>query len=273
MTFKNISFIGAGNMTQAIVKGLVENNYSAKHIMASNPSVEKLDALKGVTGINITQNNAEAIEFAEVVVLAVKPQLMANVAEAFLKEVNLENKLLVSIAAGISAKRFSEMLGGHVRVVRVMPNTPSAIGLGMSGIYAPDSVSAEDAEFTAHVMDHVGKTLIVKREQDIDTVIAAAGSSPAYFFLIAQAMQEEAINMGLNTSDARLLVQQAMLGSAKMMFDNPDLSLEDLRKNVTSKGGTTAKAIESLQNDDVAHIFSTAMRAAVKRAQQMTQEF
>jgi pyrroline-5-carboxylate reductase len=273
MTIRNISFIGAGNMTKSIVEGLVANGYSPENIMASNPSTAKLDQLKDTLGIGTTQNNAEAINFADVVVLSVKPQLMEAVCGDFLKDTSLNNKLVISIAAGITSARLSEMLHGHAQVVRVMPNTPSSLGAGMSGIYASDAVSQEDAEFAAFMMNHVGETLIVNKEDDINTVIAAAGSSPAYFFLIAQAMQEEAMNMGLSAQDARKLVQQAMLGSARMIIENQDTPIETLRTNVTSKGGTTAEAVASLQNDGLAHILGKAMQAAVTRAEQMAKDF
>jgi pyrroline-5-carboxylate reductase len=273
MTARKISFIGAGNMTKSIVEGLVANGYPADQIMASNPSLPKLDNLKRTLNINVTQNNADAIDFADVVVLSVKPQLMQGVCEGFLAQSSLAGKLVISIAAGITSDRLSEMLGGYAQVVRVMPNTPSSLGYGMSGIYAAKSVSEDDAEFTAFMMNHVGKTLIVKHENDINTVIAAAGSSPAYFFLIAQGMQEAAINMGLSASDARILVQQAMLGSAQMIIENPELPIETLRLNVTSKGGTTAQAVATLQKHEITHILSKAMQAAVTRAEQMAKEF
>lgn len=273
MSVKKISFIGAGNMTKSIVEGLVSGGYEANAIMASNPSLGKLEHLQKTLNIATTQNNDVAVDAADVVVLAVKPQLMEAVCSHFLQKVELGNKLVISIAAGINVARLSEMLGGHQLIVRVMPNTPSSLGYGMSGIYASSEVDAVDAEFAAFMMGHVGETLVVHEEKHIDTVIAAAGSSPAYFFLIAQAMQDEAVAMGLSTADARKLVQQAMLGSAQMIKGNPDISLETLRTNVTSKGGTTAQAIETLQKHDIAHIFSRAMQAAVTRAQQMTKEF
>ncbi|WP_371194223.1 pyrroline-5-carboxylate reductase [Glaciecola sp. SC05] len=273
MSVRRISFIGAGNMTKAIVEGLVANGYDASSIMASNPSLPKLEQLKSTLSIEITQENKIAVEFSEVLVLAVKPQLMASVCDTFLQDTGLANKLVISIAAGINTARLSEMLGGHKQVIRVMPNTPSSLGYGMSGIYAPKHVSQEDGEFAAFMMGHVGETLIVDQEKHIDTVIAAAGSSPAYFFLIAQAMQDEAISMGLSPDDARLLVQQAMLGSAQMIKANPEISLETLRANVSSKGGTTAEAVATLQKHEVAHIFRKAMQAAVTRAQQMAKEF
>nr|WP_136250371.1 pyrroline-5-carboxylate reductase [Ningiella ruwaisensis] len=273
MTVKNISFIGAGNMTQSIVEGLVAKGYPPENIMASNPSFPKLDNLQKKLNIRVSQSNTEAIDFAEVVVLSVKPLLMSKVCEDFLKDCDLSNKLVISIAAGIPCKRLIEMLGGHKQVIRVMPNTPSSLGAGMSGIYASDEVSEQDAEFASFMMKHVGDTLIVDKESDIDTVIAAAGSSPAYFFLIAQSMTEEAMRMGLAEKDARKLVQQAMLGSAQMIIQNPDTSIETLRTNVTSKGGTTHEAVTTLQKHDIAHILSEAMQAAVARAQQMAKEF
>ncbi|MFC4700333.1 pyrroline-5-carboxylate reductase [Glaciecola siphonariae] len=273
MTPRKISFIGAGNMTRSIVEGLVANQYPAENIMASNPSQGKLTALQETLGIHITQNNADAIDFADLIVLSVKPQLMAQVCSDFLKDTHLSGKLVVSIAAGITSERLCEMLNGHSQVVRVMPNTPSSLGYGMSGVYASAKVSDDDAKFVAFMMNHVGETLIVKNEDAINTVIAAAGSSPAYFFLIAQSMQEEAINMGMDASDARKLVQQAMLGSAHMIKANPDTPIQTLRENVMSKGGTTAKAVESLQNDKLAHILAKAMQAAVTRAEQMSKEF
>jgi pyrroline-5-carboxylate reductase len=273
MTTRKISFIGAGNMTKSIVEGMVGNGYDANSIMASNPTLAKLEHLKSVLGIQISQQNERAIAFADVVVLSVKPQLMQTVCDAFLPTVDLTNKLFISIAAGITSDRICQMLGGHQQLIRVMPNTPSSLGYGMSGIYAPSHISDEDAEFAAFMMDHVGETLIVDQERHIDTVIAAAGSSPAYFFLIAQAMQEEAVKMGLCAEDARKLVQQAMLGSAHMIIANPDTPIETLRKNVTSKGGTTAEAVATLQKHELAHILSEAMQAAATRAQQMAKDF
>lgn len=273
MTARKISFIGAGNMTKSIVEGLVAKGYQANQIMASNPSLPKLLKLKETLGISVTQQNEDAIAFADVIVLSVKPQLMQGVCETILKQVSLTNKLVISIAAGITTARLSEMLGGHKQVIRVMPNTPSSVGYGMSGIYVTQNISDADAQFAAFMMGHVGETLIVGKEDDIDTVTAAAGSSPAYFFLIAQAMQEEAIKMGLAAADARKLVQQAMLGSAQMIIANSDTPIETLRSNVTSKGGTTAAAVDALQKHHLERILSNAMQAAVNRAQQMAKEF
>ncbi|MGQ8364843.1 pyrroline-5-carboxylate reductase [Glaciecola sp. 1036] len=273
MQYKKVSFIGAGNMTSAIIRGLVASGYPKDMIMASNPSRGKLDVLASDCGIQTTQTNTQAVEFGDIVVLAVKPQLMADVCSSLVKESNIDDKCFVSIAAGIPCKRLSEMLNGHSKIVRVMPNTPSAIGQGMSGVYATEQVHQEQVQFVADMMKKVGDAIVVANEDDIDTVIAAAGSSPAYFFLIAEAMQSAAVDMGLSTEQARQLVQQAMLGSAMMLKQNSEVSPAQLRANVTSKGGTTHEAVVSLQNNKLDRILAEAMQAAVKRAREMAAEF
>ena len=270
-TSQKISFIGAGNMSKAIISGLVEKGYDPSLIMASNPSQGKLDALQSECGIHVTNDNQQAIDFADIVMLSVKPQLMQSVCAPFTN--NNAERVFVSIAAGLTVERLSDFLPSESLIVRVMPNTPSAIGLGMSGIYAPNNVSRDKLQIVDSIMQSVGKTLCVEKEDDINTVIAAAGSSPAYFFLIAESMQNAAIGMGLNASDARMLVEQAMLGSATLMQQQQTTSLADLRAQVTSKGGTTAKAVESLQQDNIPDIFATAMQAAVARAQEMSKQF
>jgi pyrroline-5-carboxylate reductase len=270
-TSKKISFIGAGNMSKAIISGLVEKGYTPENIMASNPSSGKLDALKNSLGIQTTHNNQAAIDFADVVMLSVKPQLMKDVCKDF--TVNKPSTLFVSIAAGLTLSRLRDFLPDGANIVRVMPNTPSAIGLGMSGIFGNSSITKQQIAIVENIMQSVGKTLVVDSEDDINTVIAAAGSSPAYFFLIAQVMQEAAMDMGLDKDSARMLVEQAMLGSATLMQKHPELELSELRSQVTSKGGTTAKAVESLQQDNIDKMFKRAMESAVSRAQEMSEQF
>ncbi len=258
-------------MSKAIISGLIEKGYKPQNIMASNPSAGKLDALKDSLGINTTHNNQEAVDFADIVILSVKPQLMQQACA----DLTLSNAqtLFVSIAAGLTITRLANFLPKNALIVRVMPNTPSAIGLGMSGIYAQDTINAEQVQLVESIMQSVGKTLVLKCEDDINTVTAAAGSSPAYFFLVAEVMQKAAMDMGLTKDEARTLVVQAMLGSAQLMQNKKDLDLSELRKQVTSKGGTTAKAVESLQHDKIDKIFAKAMQAAVTRAQEMSEQF
>ena len=267
---RTLAFIGAGNMSRSIIAGLIQAGYPAGRIIAANPSRPKLDELADQFGIRITQNNAEAAREADVIVLAVKPQLMAAMLEALVAELgSLAGKLLISIAAGIKVERLQEMAGGHSRIIRTMPNTPSLLGLGMTGLYAPSGIEQADRDFAEQMMQAVGKTLWVAQESGINGVIAAAGSAPAYFFLFMQGIAEEAEAMGFSPEQARLLVQQTALGAAAMVEQNPELSLQTLREQVTSKGGTTAEAVKTFQEQGLKPLTSRAMQAAVTRAGEM----
>ena len=267
---RTLAFIGAGNMSRSIIAGLIQAGYPAGRIIAANPSRPKLDELADQFGIRITQNNAEAAREADVIVLAVKPQLMAAMLEALVAELgSLAGKLLVSIAAGIKVERLQEMAGGHARIIRTMPNTPSLLGLGMTGLYAPTGIDQADRDFAEQMMQAVGKTLWVAQESGINGVIAAAGSAPAYFFLFMQGIAEEAEAMGFSPEQARLLVQQTALGAAAMVEQNPELALQTLREQVTSKGGTTAEAINTFQQQGLMPLTAQAMQAAVARATEM----
>ena len=273
MQHRTIAFIGAGNMSRAIISGMHASGYPTDKIYAANPSLPKLQALEQDFGINITQDNAKAVNQADVIVLAVKPQLMEKMCQDLQGNVSLEGKLFVSIAAGIPSKRLKQMLGGDHPVIRTMPNTPSALGKGMTGLYADETVLQQDRTYAEQLMQSVGEVAWVAEESGIDAVIAAAGSSPAYFFLFLEAMQQKAQELGFDDATARKLVQQAMLGAAEMVCHNPNLELSELRAQVTSKGGTTAKAVEHFQQQGLDRIVADAMQAAVDRAQEMSDQF
>ena len=273
MTDKTIAFIGAGNMTRSIISGLVNSGFTPKQIIASNPSRPKLDALESDFGIIVTQDNHQAVRDAQVIVLAVKPQLMEQVCADLAKAADLTDKVFISIAAGIKVSRLQEMLGGNYQVIRTMPNTPSALGKGMTGLYALETVSQSDRDFAGYVLSMVGEIVWVEKESDIDLVIATAGSSPAYFFLFLEAMQDAAMAQGLDKDKARKLVQQAMLGSAEMVCHNPQLELSELRAQVTSKGGTTAEAVKNFEAEGLRDIVARSMQAAMTRANEMSKLF
>lgn len=273
MKYRSIAFIGAGNMTSAIVSGMVKNGYPSELITASNPSRGKLDTLAELHQINITQDNHAAVNKSDVVVLAVKPQLMEQVCQDLAKHVDFANKMFVSIAAGIECDRMLQMLSGDYPLVRTMPNTPSLLGKGMTGLFAPATVHQDDKEFVFNIMSSIGEAIWVNKEEDINLVIATAGSSPAYFFLFLEAMQQHAMALGMDKTTSRQLVQQAMLGTAEMVCHNPALELSELRAQVTSKGGTTAQAIESFESNGLRDMVANAMDAAITRAKQMSKQF
>lgn len=267
-----VAFIGAGNMSRAIISGLVKQGYDATKIIASNPSMGKLTALQQDFGIEVTQNNIDAIERAQVVILSVKPQLMAQVCAEF-AHLDFANKLVMTVAAGIPASRYQDYLKQPLRFIRVMPNTPMQLGCGMSGLYATDAATEEDKARAAQLMQSGGQTIWVEQESGLDLVIALAGSSPAYFFLFVESMIEAAQSMGMNEDDARQLAQQAAFGASQMLIQNPELSAKTLRENVTSKGGTTHEAVQTFEQGDLRGLVKQAMQNCIARAEEMSKIF
>lgn len=269
-----IAFIGGGNMASSLIGGLLANGANPSSITASDPNTEQQQHLKQQFSVNVTGDNNQAIAQSDVIVLAVKPQLMAVVCQAIADAGNdLSSKLFVSIAAGVSVKRLKGLLGEQVAIVRTMPNTPALVGRGMTGLYAPADVSQEQNASAEQLMQAVGETCWVENEDDINHIIAAAGSAPAYFFLFMEAMQQQAEQLGFSPEQARSLVQQSALGSAELVAANPDLDLATLRANVTSKGGTTAEAIRVFEEQGLRKVVANAMDAAVERGREMESLF
>lgn len=271
MQQKKIAFIGGGNMARAIALGLLTKGYQADHIMICDHNENKRQAF-AEKGILTTAVSTSAIEFAEVILLAVKPQNMQQTCQVF-QQYDLQHKWLISIAAGINVETLQHYLPSAKQIVRVMPNTPALIGEGMSGLYANPNATADFKQYATALFNAIGQSCWVETEADINTIIAASASSPAYFFLFMEAMQKTAMAMGLDEQQSRLLVQQTALGAAQMVIKNPDLSLETLRQQVTSKGGTTAAAINVFQQHQLEQTITQAMQAAVARAEEMEKLF
>lgn len=272
-TPRKIAFIGAGNMTQSIVGGMVRSGYSNELIYVSNPSAGKLQLLQDKLKVHTSQDNTQVATQADVIVLAVKPQLMAQVCQQLREQVpNLSDKLIVTIAAGIRIEKYRQYLGDSIRMIRVMPNTPSLVGQGMSGLVADDRVDQTDQDFITAAFNGVGATLWVADEDQLDILGAVAGSGPAYFFEFMASLQKAAAALGFDADKARAMVQQTALGAAEMAIAS-ELSLEDLRKQVTSKGGSTAKGIEVYQAAEIDKISAQAVKAAVQRNQEMAKLF
>jgi len=270
---RNIAFIGAGNMTQSIVGGMCKSGYPADKVWVSNPSDAKLEKVKSELGVNTSNDNLEVVEKADAIVLAVKPQLMSEVCTHLRENVsNLSDKLIITIAAGIRIPKYREYLGESIRIIRVMPNTPSLVGQGMSGLVTDDSVDQADKDFVTDAFNGVGETLWVADEDQLDILGAVAGSGPAYFFEFMDSLAKAATALGFDAAKAREMVQQTCLGAAQMAKES-DLSLEDLRKQVTSKGGSTAKGVEAYQESDLHGISDKAVKAAVNRNQEMAKLF
>jgi pyrroline-5-carboxylate reductase len=262
-----IGFIGGGNMAGSLIKGLIVDGYPVADIWVSDPDESKLAAYHQQLGVHATLSNQELIKEVSVVVLAVKPQVLKGVLTEIKEAVKEQAPLIVSIAAGIRSASIVEWLGGAAAVTRCMPNTPALVGSGATGLYANEQVSSEQRDQAESIMRSVGLIVWLDNEALLDAVTAISGSGPAYYFLMMEAMEKVAVEMGISEGSARLLVQQTAFGAAKLAMESSD-SLETLRLKVTSPGGTTERAISSFEQSG----FRDTVRAAVNAAQSRSVE-
>ncbi len=263
----NITFIGGGNMAQALIGGLLSRGLPATRITVSDP-VEKVRELLKEKDVHVTDDNVAAIKDADIVVFAVKPQVLGMV----LKPLNglFSNKLIISIVAGAEIKTISDLTGNN-RIVRVMPNTPALVQTGAHGMYANTEVETKDRELATQVLASTGLTIWVGSEAQIDAVTAVSGSGPAYFFYMMESMIRAGKNMGLDEKVATALTLQTALGAAQMAITSSSAPSE-LRKNVTSPNGTTQAAIEVFDRAQISQNIQTALAAAQKRSQELAVE-
>lgn len=263
----NICFIGGGNMAQALIGGLLSRGLPATRVTVSDP-VEHVRELLQAKDIHVTDNNIDAIRDADIVVLAVKPQVLADV----LKPLNglFNDKLIVSIVAGAEIETISKFTGSEM-VVRVMPNTPALVQTGAHGLFAYPVVDDAKRELASQVLAATGLTLWVKSEDQIDAVTAVSGSGPAYFFYMMESMIRAGKNMGLDEKTATALTLQTALGAAQMAITSSNTPAE-LRKNVTSPNGTTQAALEVFDRAQISQNIQTALAAAQKRSQELAQD-
>lgn len=270
MTKTNIAFIGAGNMAASLIGGLIAQGWPAQNIHASEPSAERRQWLTDKFAIHTHADNQSAASQAEIIVLAVKPQLMQQVCQQLTSAIK-QQQLIISIAAGISSASLKDWLE-HDAIVRCMPNTPALVQQGMSALFACPAVSKEQQQQAEHIMQAVGQCLWLTEEQQLDAVTAVSGSGPAYFFLLVEAMTAAGEKLGLPRQIASQLANQTALGAASMLCTS-ELDAAELRQQVTSPQGTTDAAIRSFQADDFEAMVERALQAAATRSQQLAQQF
>lgn len=263
----NISFIGGGNMAQALIGGLISRGLPATRITVSDP-VEDVRLFLAEKDVHVTDDNIAAIRDADIVVFAVKPQVLANVLKP-LKGL-FEGKLVMSIVAGAEIATLSHLLETD-RIVRVMPNTPALVQTGAHGLYANEVVQAKDRELATQVLAATGLSIWVNSEAQIDAVTAVSGSGPAYFFYMMESMIRAGKNLGLDEKVATALTLQTALGAAQMAITSANTPTE-LRKNVTSPNGTTQAALEVFDRAQISQNIQAALAAAQKRSQELAQE-
>ena len=259
-----ITFIGAGNMTEAIISGILrEGVFEASDIIISDPLLERRNHMEVTYHVQVRDDNIDSVAEADVVILAVKPQVFPSIWDN-LKQ-NVSNKLIISIMAGITSETIAS--GKALRVIRVMPNTPSLVGRGASGIAMGQSATEGDMNTAEKIMQSVGVSVRVEEDQ-LHAVTALSGSGPAYIFYLMEAMISEAVDLGLDEDTARLLCTETVGGAADLLA-NSEESPEELRNRVTSKGGTTAAAIQSFDDDIFKSIVARAMARAFERSKEL----
>jgi pyrroline-5-carboxylate reductase len=263
-----ITFIGAGNMASSIIGGLLESGHRPAALRAADPFPESLERLRTLGDIEVFQDNAAACEGATVVILAVKPQVMAAAIASIREQVKASNALVISIAAGTTIATMQAGLGEQTAIVRCMPNTPALLGAGATALHASEQVDAVQRQLADTILAAVGIVQWVPIEADLDAITALSGSGPAYFFLFMEAMIEAGCRMGLTRDCATAMTQQTALGAARMAMES-DVDLAELRRRVTSPGGTTERAVQRFEADGLRVLVQAAMTAARERAAEM----
>ena len=269
---KKITFIGAGNMAQSLIAGLIKDE-SPLSLCVADPMDSQLENIQSTwPDVLTTCNNLHAIEGADAIILAVKPQIMQQVCEPLQNAVQQLQPLIISIAAGVTEANLTTWLGGGLGapIVRCMPNTPALVQAGITGLYANDLVDEQQRNLAESILRAVGSTIWFDEEEKLNAVTAVSGSGPAYFFLVMEAMQASAEKLGLSPSDAQLLVAQTAFGAGKLALESLDTATE-LRKKVTSKGGTTEAALQQLTQGGLVELFDTALSAAAARSEELSQ--
>jgi len=263
-----IAFVGAGNMARSLISGLLASGYDAARIRASDPSAEQRSAAAAL-GVTVAADNAAAIAAADVVVLAVKPQVMGAVTTALPLG---REQLVISIAAGVPIASIERWSSAAQPVVRCMPNTPALLGAGITGLYANPAVGTAGRALAERILGAAGRTVWVEKEDQLDAVTAVSGSGPAYFFYLMEAMIEAGQALGLSKAVAEELTLETAYGAA-LMARQRDAEPGQLRRNVTSPGGTTERALSILEDAGVRRSVAAAIGGAAERARELAREF
>jgi pyrroline-5-carboxylate reductase len=271
MTDMTLTFIGGGNMASSLIGGLIADGWNPATIRAADPDGQQLQRLATRFGITTSTDNREAAAQTDIIVLAVKPQMMKAVALDLAETVAQHGPLVISIAAGVRESALREWLGAGTAIVRTIPNTPAMVQSGATALFANPAVTEEQCSTAESIMRAVGLALWVEDEDLLDAVTALSGSGPAYFFLFMEALQAGGCRLGLPEDTARLLALQTAFGAAKMALESPE-DAATLRRHVTSPGGTTERAISVFQQNGFEDLVEKAMQAAADRSRELAEE-
>ena len=266
----DIGFIGGGNMAEALFGGMIRAGQAVGSILVSEPGEARREALAAAHGIAVTSDNRDVASRCDTIVLAVKPQVMADALSSMADALRDRKPLLVSIAAGVTLDTLDRLSGSGCPIVRAMPNTPALVGRGATALVANDAVNEAQHRQAEDILGTVGITTWLSEESLIDVVTALSGSGPAYFFLVMDSLCAAAERRGLDGDTARALCTQTALGAATLARDS-DQTLERLRLNVTSPGGTTEQGVNALTAAGIEQAFDDAIEAARRRSVELSQ--
>ena len=272
MNDTTLTFIGGGNMASSLIGGLIADGWDPARIRVADSDSERLQQLSQRFPIATTTSNNDAADHTDIIVLAVKPQVIQAVARELADIVAQQQPLVISIAAGIPASALGNWLGQSTAIVRTMPNTPAMVQSGATALYANEHVSEDQRSIAESILRAVGVAIWVEDEEQMHAVTALSGSGPAYFFLFMEALQAAGQELGLPEKTARLLALQTAFGAAKMALESNE-DAATLRHQVTSPGGTTEHAIRTFQEGALEALVSKALRAAAKRSRELATEF
>ena len=271
MSHLELTVLGAGNMGRALIGGLLRHGMRPEQIAVGDSYEPARATLSRELGIAATADNAAAVSKADLIVLAVKPHQTGAVLAPLAAQLQQRRPLVLSVAAGIRIRSLQSCCGAGVPVIRAMPNRPAFVGAGVTGLFAPADVDASHRAMAAQIMQSVGEVVWVATEDALDVVTALSGSGPAYFFLLAEAMLQAGIELGLPEDTARRL-SIATLHGAGLLAQGSDGDLARLRAEVTSKGGTTEAAVRTLQAADFNELVSRAVAAAARRSRELAEQ-
>ncbi len=267
----NICFIGGGNMATSLIGGLLADGFDAARIVVVDVNPQRLQHLKQRFAIQTATDAQDAVSQADTVVLSVKPQVMKSVAIDLAPALRSRSVLVVSIAAGIRSTDLARWLGEDVAIVRAMPNTPALVQCAASGLFANAQVSEQQRTDAESILRATGLAIWVQDEAQMDAVTALSGSGPAYFFRIMEVLEAAGRELGLSPETARLLTLQTALGAAKLAMESSD-GLVELRRGVTSPGGTTERGLQVMDKNNIDKIMHAVVNAAYRRAIELADE-
>lgn len=265
---KKIGFIGSGNMGEALINGLIVSGSSAPdHIICSDIRAEQLERLHATYGIQTTTDNIEVVKRADIIIYAIKPQIMAQVLVETAKDLNMD-KLIISIAAGVPMVAIENALKKDLRLIRVMPNVAVAVNEGATAIASGKHATPDDIQLAMDIFNSVGKCVFLKENELLDAITGLSGSGPAYIFMIVEALSDAGVKMGLSRHDAQFLASQTVLGSAKLLLET-GTHPGQLKDSVTSPGGTAIAGLHTLEKGGLRTTMINAVEAATLRSQEL----